>query len=344
MKRIVPLLLLLGAVALPAQAVRYKLNLFFWSEYIDPKIIADFERLYDCKVTLDLYEDEDSLMAKLKGGGASQYDLVLPPDHCVPALVKLKLLAPLRQENIPNLRNVDELFLNPPYDRGNVFTVPYLWGTVGLYLRAPKDKPVEETWGLLFDPKLQPGPFVLMDSMRDMIAAALRYAGCDPNSIQPEDLKQARTLLLDAKQRSLGFEGGVGGRNKVLAKTAVLAVAYNGDAARGIKDDPDTRFFVPREGGQMWVDNMAIPAKAPNRLVAEKFIDFILRPDIGARLAEFNKYATPNKAALFKLKPEDLRNPAIYPPPELKKKLTFLRDLGRQTRLYDEVWTQVKAK
>jgi len=344
MKKIVCALLLTLAAVLPARAAHFKLNLFIWSEYIDPAVVAEFERLYDCKVNLDYFEDEDTMMSKLQAGGASQYDIVAPPDHCVPALIKLKLLSPLRHENILNLRNLEDRFQNPPWDPGNRYTVAYQWGATGLYVRKTNDQALPETWGLIFDPKLQPGPFLLLDSMRDMISAALRYLGFDPNSTHPAELKQARDLLLATKTRASGFEGGVGGKNKVLDKTVVAAVAYNGDAARGMKDDPATCFILPKEGAQMWVDSLAILAGAPHRFVAEKFLDFVLRPAISARLATFNRYATPNKAALPFIKSEDLRNPAIYPPPEVVKSLRFTQDLGRKTRLYDEIWTQVKAK
>src|ERR1043166_3374100 len=330
--------------ALSAHAASYKLNLFIWSEYIDPAIIDDFEKRFDCKVTIDLYEDEAAMMTKLQGGGAAQYDVIVPPDHTVPALIKLKLIAPLRPDNIPNMRNIDERFASPWYDPSNRFTVPYQWGTVGVYARKPADRPYNESWALLFNEKEHPGPFVLIDGMRDTIGAALKYKGHSLNSTTAPELNEAMNLLVSAKKRSLGFESGVGGKNKVLAKEAVAAMAYSGDAIRGIKEDAETYYFIPKEGSQIWMDNLAVCAKAPHRIVAEKFLNFILKPEVGAQLADFNQYATPNKAALQFVKSENLSNPMIYPPSDVMKRLEFLHDLGRQTRLYDEVWTHVKAK
>ena len=332
-------------VAFSAQAANYKLNLFIWSEYIDPEIITDFEKRFDAKVTIDLYEDESAMIAKLQGGGAAQYDVIVPPDHVVPALIKLKLIAPIRHENIGNIRHIDERFASPWYDPSNRFTVPYQWGTLGIYARKPADKPYHESWALLFDPKDQPaGGFVLMDSIRDTIGAALKYRGHSLNTTDLHELLSARDTLSSAKKRSLGFEGGVGGKNKVLAKTAAAAMAYSGDAMRGIKEDAETYYFIPKEGSQIWVDNLAICAKAPNRIVAEKFLNFILDPQVGARLADYNQYATPNKAALEYVHADNLANPMIYPPADVMKRLEFLRDLGKENRLYDEIWTQVKAK
>jgi spermidine/putrescine transport system substrate-binding protein len=336
--------LIICLCALAARAANHRLNLFIWSEYIDPEIITEFEKRHDCKVTMDFYEDEAGMMAKLQNGGASQYDVIVPPDHSVPALIKLRLVAPLRKENIPNLRHIDERFASPWYDKGNDFTVPYQWGTVGIYARKPKEGAIDESWALLFDAAKQPGPFLLIDSMRDSIGSALKFEGHSLNSTNQKELVEARDLLINAKKRALGFEGGVGGKNKVLAKKADAAIVYSGDALRGMKEDAETVYFIPREGSQIWVDNLAICAKAPHRTEAERFLNFILTPQIGARLADYNLYATPNRAALAHVHPDNLKNKVIYPERETMERLEFLRDLGRQTRLYDEVWTQVKAK
>lgn len=337
------LLLVLVVWSVRLAAATSTLNLFIWSEYIDPAVVAEFQKRFDCKVTLDFYEDEAGMMARLQGGGASQFDVIVPPDHSVPALIKLKLVAPLAHENIPNLRHIEERFASPWYDPGNRFTVPYQWGTVGIYMRK-SGNPIEQTWGLLFDPKLQPGEFVLIDSMRDAFGSVLRYKGFSINSVVPKELQQARDVLIETKKRARGFEGGVGGKNKVLSKEVVAAISYSGDAVRGMKEDTNTVYFIPKEGSQIWVDNLAICARAPHRAIAEKFLNFILDPEIGARLADFNQYATPNKAAKQHVKPENLKNPAIYPDAETMARLEFLRDVGKSTRLYDEVWTQVKAR
>jgi spermidine/putrescine transport system substrate-binding protein len=331
-------------LACPLRAAPPRLNLFIWSEYIDPAVVADFERQFDCKVTIDLYEDESAMMAKLQAGGASLYDVVVPPDHKVPVLMKLGLLAPLRHENIPNLKNLDGKFRNPPFDPGNRFTVAYQWGTVGLYARKSAGAPLPATWGLVFDPKLQPGPFVLIDSARDLIGAALKYQGRSLNSVDPAHLKAARDLILAAKKRGVGFEGSVAGKNKVLSKTVRVAIVYSGEAARGLAEDTDTAYLIPHEGSQMWLDNLAVLAKAPHRDRAEQFINYVLEAQVGARISNYTRFATPNQAARALIKPEDLNNSAIYPPAEVTAKLEFLQDLGAKTRLYDEVWTQIKAR
>lgn len=325
-------------------AAPQNLRLFIWSEYIDPAIVKAFERQFDCRVTTDLYEDEEAMLAKIQGGGDRLFDICVPPDHSVPAMIKLNLLASLRHERIPNLKNLDPRFASPPYDSGNKFTAAYQWGTVGLLIRRTNGEAVTPTWGLLFDPKQQRGPFLLMDAMRDQIGAALKFKGHSLNSTDSKELLAARDLILESKQRCLSFDASVAAKNKVLAGAARCAIVYSGEGVRAMKEDTNTVYLIPREGSQIWVDNLAVLARAPNRDLAEKFVNFILDAKIGAQLSGFTQFATPNKAAMEFIKQEDLRNPAIYPPEEVKAKLEFLQDLGAKTRLYDEIWTQVKAK
>lgn len=321
-----------------------ELNVFIWSEYMDPEIITDFEKQFDCKVTIDLYEDNESMMAKLQSGGDALYDICVPGNYIIPQLIQQNLLAPLRPENIPNLKNLSPSFQSPSYDPGNKFTAAYQWGTVGIYMRKPESGTIDETWGLMFDAAKQPGPFLMIDSIREMMGCALRYKGFSVNTLDVDELKTVKDLMTDAKARSLGFEGGVGGKNKVLAKTAAAAIVYNGDAIRAIADDPETVYFVPREGGVLWCDNLAIPAKAPHRDLAEKFINFILDPEVGARLSNYNQYATPNEAAKAFINKDDLANPAIYPPDEMMAKMEFVNDIGEEAALYDEIWTTIKSE
>ena len=331
-------------LTLAATAEPQKLNLFIWSEYIDPQMVADFEKQFDCKVNIDLYEDSESMLAKVQGGGGGAYDLVVPSDNVVPAMTKLKLLAPLRHENIPNLKNLDDRFLSPAYDRGNKYTVAYQWGTVGILARKADGKPLPDSWAVFFDPKKQAGSFMLIDSVRDMVGPALKYKGYSVNSIDTKQLKEARDLIIESKKRSVGFEGSVGVKNKVLAKTVQMGIVYSGEGVRAAAEDKTVAYVIPKEGSIIWVDSLAVLAKAPHRDLAEKFINFILDPKQGARLSSFTQFSTPNKAAKVNMTAEDLANPAVYPSAETASRLEFLEDLGAKLRLYDEVWTQIKAR
>jgi len=321
-----------------------RLNVFIWSEYLDPGVVADFEKAHGAAVTVDLYEDAESMLAKLQGGGSAQYDVVCVPDHLVPAARHLQLLAPLRRENIPNLRYLDPKFTRLAFDPEGSHTVPYMWGTLVLYYRVVPGKPPPDSWAAVFDPAASHGTFTLLDSVRDTVGAALKRRGFSFNTTDPARLKEARDLVLAAKARAIGFESTVAGRNRVLARSAALAMVYSNDAARGMVEDPGTASVIPREGSEIWLDTLAITAQAPHRDLAERFLNWILDPRQGARIATFTRSGTPNAAAREFIPPEVLRQAVVYPPPEVMARLEFLEDLGSRTRLYDQVWTQIKAK
>jgi spermidine/putrescine transport system substrate-binding protein len=331
-----------------ARAAQKELKVFIWSEYIDPQIPKDFEKATGIKVKMDTYESNEDMMAKLVAGGDSQYDIIVPSEYIIPSLVHLHLLQKLNHALIPNLKNLEKMFRTAPIDPGNVYSAAYQWGTVGLLYRKDKIAKFENTWQLLFDPKMDPGPFYLMDDQRSMIGIALCSLGYDFNSIVPDELKQAADLLARTKKRRscLGFRGGVGAKNDVVAGTAVAAIVYNGDGVRAILDNKDIHlaFTIPKEGSEIWYDNLAIPDKAPNPEAANQFINFILDAKVGAMLSNFNEYATPNEAAKAFITPADLKNPAIYPPPEVLKVLHFTKDHGNKMKYIDQAWTRAKSE
>lgn len=324
-----------------------EVNVYMYSEYCAPELLEKFKQETGVTVRLSPYETTEEMLAKMQqAGGTSQYDVVVVSDHAIPVMTKLGLLQPIDQGKIPNLKNLDPQFANAPYDKGNKVSVPYQWGTMGIMYRKDKVPQLEPTWGVFFDPAKQPGNYVLIDSMRDMFAAALLLEGKSINSKNPAELKRAGELMLAAKKspKCLGFEGGVGGKNKVAAGQAVMAIVYNGDAVRAMGEDPNIAFVLPKEGTEIWVDAMTIPAQAPNAAAAHQFINFILDPKNGAELSNFNQYATPNAASMPFIKEADRKNPAIYPSQDEIKKMQYLEDIGDATRLYDEVWTTVKSR
>jgi len=336
--------LLAAACITPVWGQTNRLNLFIWNEYIDPAVIRSFEKACDCHVAIDVYEDNQSMLSRLRAGGASRYDIVVPSDYLVASMVRQGLLAPLRHESIPNINNLDPKFAHRECDPDNAYTIPYQWGTVGLYVRKKPGEIIDETWGLIFDPKKQIGAFLMIDDARTAIGIALQYQGHSFNSTNRRQLLDARDLLIQTRKRSLGLEGGVGAKNKVLEKACRVGIVFNGDAVRGMREDPETYYFIPREGSEIWVDNLAVPARAPHRDTAEKFINYILDPKIGAQISNFNQYATPNKAAFAFITSADRNNSVIYPPPDVMKRLEFVKDIGPRVAWLDEFWTSIKSK
>ena len=343
------LLVLLSVLLCTTAASAAELRIYTWSEYMDEeKMPADFEKAFGIKVRLDIFENNEEMMAKLQAGGAGQYDIIVPSDYIMPILISQNLIQPLDHAKLPNLKNLKPLFRQTGYDPGNKYSVAYQWGTVGLMYR--KDKVSEDavkSWSVFFDPARQPGAFWLIDSIREMMGISLVYQGFDFNSTDPNALKAAADLLVATKRTAncMGFKSGVGGKNDVVAGTAVAAIVYNGDAIQSVSENPDKLgFTVPKEGSEIWMDSMAIPIHAPNPDAAHKWINWILDPKVGAELSNYNQYATPNAAAEPFINPEDLKNPGIYPTPEIMRTLHFTQDLGKENRVMDEAWTRAKSR
>lgn len=336
-------ILLCLLVGFPGTSAKEQLNIFIWSEYLPPGVVTDFEKRFDCKLVIDNYESSESMLAKVQAGGAELYDIVVPSDETMAVLMGQGFLAPLDHSQLPNLKNLELRFRELPYDHGNKFSVAFQWGTFGIFARKSGETKLEESWALFFDPKKQPGPIMLIDSQTDLIRAALKFKGYNFNSTNPTELKAVRDLLIATKKRSIGFESPVAGRNSVLNKSARAAMVYSGDGARGMAEDPDTYYFVPREGSLLWVDNLVILGKAPHRQLAHKFINYILEPEVGARISNEFQFASPNREARKFIKPAILTNTVIYPPEETLRHLEYAKNLGRDSRLYDQLWTSVKS-
>ncbi|MBI4816372.1 MAG: spermidine/putrescine ABC transporter substrate-binding protein [Deltaproteobacteria bacterium] len=326
-----------------------ELRLYTFPEYLDPEIVEDFERKTSSKVRISYYESTEEMLAKLQhADGSAQYDLVVVSQQTVPIMVRLGLLRKLDQAQIPNLNNLAPRFRTLATDPGNLYSVAYQWGTVGIIYDKKKHPAIDSSWGLLFDEKKRLGTFLMIDEMRDQMGVALAYLGHSINSTSAEEVKKAGELVLAAKQssQSLGFEGGVGAKNRVAGGLADMAVVWNGDAIKAMSEDAEGRlgFVIPKEGSVAWADVMVVTGKGPNPSASYAFVNHLLEAKTGARLSNFNKFATPNAASMSFINPQDAANKALYPPEEEVAKLQHLRDLGDASRLYDEVWTAVKAR
>lgn len=336
------LLLVVALVFGAAFAQENTLNLLIWSEYIDPDIITQFEEEYGAEVVIDTYESNEDAIAKLQAGGLGLYDVVVPSNYIIPTFIELGLLQPLDKDIVTNLENLSGNFADPPYDPDNTYTAAYQWGTTGIAYRSDLvDEP--ESWGVLYSPDGTDQPFALLDDMRPMIGSSLLYLGYPYNSEDEDQLIEARDLLIDAKNRSLGFYGSPAARNLLISGDAAYAVVYSGDALGAFADDERIAYIIPEEGAEVWVDSMAVLADAPNPELANEFINFILRPEIGAQLTDYVSYATPNEEAVPLVDVEIRDNPIIFLSDEAMENLHFSETL-ENLELYDLVWTQIKSR
>lgn len=318
------------------------LNLYNWTTYIDPEVVKEFEQKFNAKVKYDTFDNNESLYAKIKAGNPG-YDIIVPTDYMVEIMVAEDILEELNLTNIPNRKNLSPRFQNLSFDPNNKHSIPYQWGTQGLGYNIKATGGEINSWEAVFDPKYS-GRVGFLDDMRATLGVMLIYLGYSPNTKNAEEIAAARDALISLRDNVAAFHADTG--QDLLAQGQVdLVVEYNGDIFQKMEENPDLRYVIPKEGTIFWTDNLAIPKGAPNRELAEQFINFILEPEIGAKNSNFIKYASPNQEAIDQglIDADSLKDSGIYPDPEVLTKLKIIEDVGEATRLYDEAWTEVKV-
>lgn len=314
------------------------LNVYNYGKYIDLEVLTLFEQKTGIKVIYENYETNEEMYRKVQAG-ASSYDVIFPSEYMVERMVVEDLLFELDSTELPNMRHMDPQFLNQNFDKGNKYSVPYFWGTLGiLYNKDLVNEPVT-TWDILWNKKYD-NNILMQNSMRDAFAVSLKSLGYSLNSIVDAQLIEAQTKLI--QQMPLVHAYVVDeAQDKMIGNEAALAVIYSGEAYNAMAENPALSFSIPEEGSNIWIDNMSIPSTSDNVDGALKFINFMMRPDIASRCAAFVGYPTTNKAA-YSLVPRDMQNhPALYP--AILPDLEFLKDLGDYNNVYDELWTEFKS-
>ena len=332
------------------------LNVYNWSDYIDPDVIEAFQTETGITVRYDVFDSNEVLETKLLTGN-SGYDVVVPSAYFLERQIQAGVFRRLDRSLLPNLANLDPGLQAriAAHDPGNEHGVIYMWGTTGIGFDAGKvaaimsDAPTD-SWDLVLDPavvaKFKDCGVSFLDDPTDMVGTVLLWLGKDPNSQSEDDLRLAEAALLKVRPyiRTIHSSQYI----EDLANGEIcIAVGYSGDVlqardrAEDAGKDADIRYVIPREGALMWFDTLAIPTDAPHPGNAHAFIDYLLRPEVSAANSNFVNYATANTAALGQVN-EDLRNDAgIYPTPEVKERLQpNLAKSAEFTRLLNRSWTK----
>lgn len=333
-----------------------ELAVFNWANYIDEDILADYEREYGVRIIYDTFASNEDLLAKLQAGAVG-YDVIFPSDYMVEQMRELGLLAELDKSLIPNLANVDDAFLDPPFDPGNRYCMPYQWGTTGLAYRNGHpffSQNPPDSWAYIFEPELleqyADGGIHVLDDQREVMAAALAYLGYSVNETDESRLEEARDLILRARPYWRVFSTSDYDYTLLIPDEVVLSLAWSGEAANAYwhtydeeLDDGNWYYVIPQEGGVIWVDNMCVTASSQRQETAMHFINYLLDGEVGAAITNFTYYASPNAAAKPFIEAEILEDPGIYPPDEVMAKLDWLVDVGDAIFIYDRIWTQIKG-
>lgn len=340
-KFFVVLLLVFAAAALSACGSKKPvLNVYNWGDYIDPTILSDFEKEYDCKIIYDSYPSNEDLYAKMKTN-TTDYDVVIPSDYLIGRLINEDMLQKLDKSRIEGFKNIDPNFLNLEFDKNNEYSVPYFWGTVGIVYDTNVIKEDIDSWAALWDEKYKK-KFTMIDSQRDSIMIALKYLGYSMNTTDEAELEEAKQKLIEQKPLVLAYVGDKV-QDMLLAGEVPMAVVWSGDASWLIQQYPNMKYILPKEGTNIWYDNMVIPKSSKNVDLAHKFIDFLCRPEISKRNSEYVGYSTANKKAMELLDQSLFPSDHGYPPAEKIKDYEIFRHPGELLKIYDRIWTELKA-
>lgn len=315
-------------------------NVYNWGEYIDESLLSQFEEETGIELNYKTFETNEQMYSIFKQGGVS-YDVIIPSDYMISRMIGEDMLEPLDFNNIPNFSLIDESLKNPEYDPGNLYSIPYTWGTVGI-IYDPAVVGEVTSWSALFDEE-NADQVLMFDNPRDAMAIALKFLGYSVNTTALNELNEAYELLLEQKPILQGYvmdqiydklEGG----------EAAIGPYYAGDYLVMLETNPDLKFCIPNEGSNIFVDAMCIPKGAKNKANAEAFIDFFCRTDNSLKNAESIGYTSPNIEVRARLDLDEYSESVMYPSPEILEKLEAFVNLPQETlNYYDEIWVKLKS-
>ncbi len=314
-------------------------NIYNWGEYIDEDLLVKFEEETGIKVVYDTFDSNESMYVKLKNGGVS-YDLLIPSDYMIERMIKEDMLQPLNFDNIPNYKYIRDDVKGLSYDPNEQYTVPYFWGTVGILYNANIVTDEVNSWDILWDEKYS-GEIFMYDSQRDSIMVALKKLGYSLNSTDPQQLEEAKQLLLDQKPLVQSYFGDPI-RDKMIGEEGVLAVVYSGDAMYCMMENENLAYAIPKEGSNTWFDSMVIPKNAENKENAEAFINFMSNPENSLANTEYIGYSTVNTNT-YEMLEDDMKQLSVYWPKEeeLINNEVYTSLNNEDSALYDKIWTEV---
>ena len=316
------------------------LNVYNWGDYIDEDIFDTFEEETCIEINYETFATNEEMYTKIKKGG-TQYDIAIPSDYMIEKMIKEDLVEPIDLTKIPNYSNIDSRFKGLAFDPNNEYSVPYFWGTVGIiYNKDLITEPID-SWNVLWDEAYN-GQFTMIDSQRDSIMVALKKLGYSMNTKDLGELEAAKNALIEQKPLVLAYVGD-NVKDMLISDEAAMAVVWSGEASDVIQEYDNFEYVLPKEGSNMWFDNIIIPKGAKNIDAAHQFIDFLCRGDIGFKNADYVGYATCNTETMKLLDPALLGTTYAYPDEALLENFEIFSDPGDFIMEYDRIWTEIKA-
>ncbi|MCR5808519.1 MAG: spermidine/putrescine ABC transporter substrate-binding protein [Clostridiales bacterium] len=320
-----------------------ELNILNWGEYIDEELITIFEEETGVKINYAKMTSNEEMLMKLRSPDCI-YDLCFPSDYIIEQLIAQDMLVELDMSKIPNAKNISEkmLGITDSFDPGNKYSLPYMWGTVGILYNTKMVDEEVDSWDILWNEKYA-GKIWQYDSVRDAIAVSLLRLGYDINTRNADEVNKAKEELI--KQIPLLKGCGTDNIKTSMQKNkAALAVVYSGDALEAMDKNPNLAYVVPKEGSNVWFDNVVIPKSAKNLEAAHAFINFINDANLAARNTEYIYYSTPNQGALDRLDEAYIGDEAYNPSEETLSRCSVFHDLGDFVDVFNSAWSEYKSK
>ena len=316
------------------------INFFNVGDYIDEALIRKFEKETGIKVNYSTYDTNEIMYQKVKTNPGT-YDLVVPSDYMIEKMIQEDLLETIDYNNIPNYQYIGENYKNLSYDPTNEYSVPYMWGTIGIIYDSSRITEPVTSWDILWDSKYKDEVY-MFNSLRDSLAIALIKAGYSINSDVPSEIDAAKDELLEQRKLTNPVYVVDEVKDNMIAGEKALATVWSGDAIYIMNENPDLEYAIPEEGSNKWFDALVIPKGAPNKSGAEAFINFLCDPDNALKNVEYIEYSTPNTAAFEMLDEETKNNPAAYPSEETLARCKIFTNLNSETlKLYESAFTDV---
>ena len=317
------------------------LHLYTWSDYIDPDLVASFEKANQCRVKIDTFDSNETMYAKVLAG-SSRYDIIFPSSYQVSLMSERGMLLPLDKSKLPNVAaHFDETYKGVILNPEMTYNVPYAITFTGIAYRKDKVGGAEISWASFDDPAFK-GRSSLLNDFRETIGAALKSLGYSLNSTNSTELQQACEVVVRWKKNIAKFENEQY-KTGIAAGEFLLVHGYSGDIGQVQIEDENVGFFLPKEGFSLCCDEMVIPKDAPNKDLAYKFINFLHDGKVAAQNMIYTTYWCPNTAAVDFLPDEVKNNPTIFPKKEDLKRGEVIGYLGPALALYTRTWDEIKA-
>lgn len=323
-----------------------ELYIYSWADYLDPSTIPEFQKRYGVRVIYDTFASNEALLAKLQAGGC-EYDLIVPTNYMVQHLIKLNLLAEIDHSSLVGLRNLADRFLHSVYDPGLQHSLPYTWGTAGIAFnqdlvsqKLGKNFTID-SFDIFWDKRLA-NRMTLLDDGRETIGMSLKRRGNSYNCLDTNKIENAVQDLKIQKPLTMCYTS-----DQVIlqltSKDSLASLAYSGDAYQAARENPEIKYVIPKTGTSIWTDSLCMLRDAPHVDNAYKWLNYMLEPDVSAAIANYTRYASPNRLAWPKIDPVLSVDKNLYPPESVLDLCEEIGDVGPMISFYDRMWTELKC-